>query len=99
MNYEETLNLVLESKNFKNFDGFSAASEIKYTGIGLRQNNFGHSQVFWMKDGKFHNLNGPAIVEYYDLKSYYIDNRMMSKETYYSHPLVIQYKLDKILEL
>ena len=86
MNYEETLNLVLESKNFKNFDGFSAASEIKYTGIGLRQN-------------KFHNLNGPAIVEYYDLKSYYIDNRMMSKETYYSHPLVIQYKLDKILEL
>lgn len=99
MNYEEILNFVLESKNYQSFCSFSEASQKKYTGVGLRQNNSGYPQVFWMKNGNFHRLDGPAIVEYHGIKSYYINHRVMSKENYYSHPLVIQHKLDKILQL
>ena len=54
-------------------------------------------------NGKKHCLTGPAteIINEFGIitnKQYWIDNAAYSEEKVWQHPLVIQYKLDRILE-
>lgn len=57
----------------------------------------------WWFQGRYYRLNGPAvIVKMTDLKNFYdfwIHDVRYDEQEYWQHPLVIQYKFNKILEL
>ena len=50
-----------------------------------------------MFHGAFHRLDGPAIIWSSGYASYYVNNVEYSEQEYWNHPLVIAYKLEKIL--
>lgn len=100
MNYKEILEKIKTEGNYKVFSGgFSSAMNIKYSGCGLRENNTGNPQIFWMKNGSFHKLDGPAIIDAISGIEYYITNRFLNEQQFWQHPLVINHKLNKIINL
>jgi len=50
----------------------------------------------WFFEGKRHRLDGPAYV-HEDFIEYYIDDVVYMEEDYWKHPLVVEAKLNKIL--
>lgn len=54
---------------------------------------------YWYQYGKMHRLNGPARLDLYCsvYNEYWINDEYYEEEDYWSHPLVIQNKIDSIL--
>lgn len=53
-------------------------------------------------DFKKHRLNGPAVIfNNFDIKDeeYWIDNKELTKQQFFNHPLVIEYQLSSIEKL
>jgi len=60
---------------------------------------FDNGTKYWLINNQYHRLDGPAIeMNDYDTKLYYINNKRLTTEDYWNHPLVIEYKLKHILE-
>ena len=53
----------------------------------------------WMKDGMWHRLDGPALSSKDFPNTYWINDKAVSDEDFYNHPLVLKHKLDSILAL
>lgn len=54
----------------------------------------------WYQHGECHRLNGFAIIDVATKTTvYYIQNRMVHPTRYENHPLVLNYKLEQILNL
>lgn len=48
----------------------------------------------------YHRLNGPAIeYDYGGYKGWYIEGKEYTEEQFWNHPLVVENKFNKILEL
>lgn len=100
MNYKELLEKIKAEGNYKVFSGgFGAAQKTRYTGCGLRENNTSSPQIFWMKNGRFHRLDGPALIDAIHGVEYSIDHCVLGEKEYWEHPLVLNHKLKTILEL
>lgn len=54
--------------------------------------------IQWFKNGKCHRLGGPAITNFNGREHYYIYGEWMTPKEYWEHPLVIEYKLNSILD-
>jgi len=53
-------------------------------------------------DFKKHRLNGPAVIYnnfYINDEEYWIDNKELTKQEFFNHPLVIEYQLSSIEKL
>jgi len=54
----------------------------------------------WYQNGECHRLNGFAIIDVVvKINVYYIHNKMLHPDQYEHHPLVLNYKLEQILDL
>jgi hypothetical protein len=58
----------------------------------------------WIQNGIYHRLDGPAMTKYQKdgtiyYKQYWIRDIQYNKETYYNHPDVIEYQLNKLINL
>lgn len=67
---------------------------------------FGYPSYYWYNHGKFHRNDGPAVINEHSglfgsggTKEYWINNEQMSEQDYWNHPLIMEYKLKKIMEL
>lgn len=69
----------------------------KFTGIGYIDDWM--QQVFWMKKGTLHRIDGPAVIDSCNRKSFYVHGDLLTEEEYWGHPLVVDHKLKRILEL
>ena len=59
----------------------------------------GTKEEIWMKDGMWHRLDGPALSSKDFPNTYWINDKAVSDEDFYNHPLVLKHKLDSILAL
>lgn len=62
---------------------------------------FSNSACWWYdhKDN-IHRLDGPAIINpKKNIKEYWINGMPYNKQDYWNHPLVLEYRINKILEL
>jgi len=56
----------------------------------------------WFLNGNCHRIGGPCIIDPNDQLNpeiYYIHGEPMSKQKYWNHPLVVEYKLKMIMDL
>jgi len=56
-------------------------------------------KLYWMFEGDIHKLDGPAVLTDAGSITYSIDHVEYTEEDFWEHPMVLQNKLDKILEL
>lgn len=94
-----------------NFEGWCEviASQTQYHLIPGRiiHNDKGHAAFHcltklkaWLIHNKKHRLNGPAVEGFWDgFAGYWIDDVQYVEETYWKHPLVVDFKLKNILNL
>jgi len=59
---------------------------------------FTSGMLRWFYNGKAHNICGPYEIFHLYETSYSINNELCSEEQYWKHPLVVEYKLNRILE-
>jgi len=53
---------------------------------------------YWFRHDILHRLDGPAVVGFNNnRKDYFINDFWYEEQEYWNHPLVIEYKLNKIL--
>lgn len=52
-------------------------------------------KLTWIEKGNYHRLNGPSTEEGY----FYIGGIRYSEENFWNHPLVVEYKLEQILDI
>lgn len=101
MTREEIVLKLLETKDPPVFKTFADAAKVKFTGCGLRKTGLDDEDdfhVFWMKTGKLHRLDGPAIMHVHGPCRFYInDTNFEVEENYWNHSFVIEYKLENIL--
>lgn len=87
----------------KQFPTFALAQVERFTGICVIQSLINNQIVshIWMKEGKWHRIDGPAIINLADTddtySGYWINNISYSIEEFLEHPLVIKHKLEMIL--
>lgn len=79
----------------KKFDTLFEATEEKFSGICFLSHM---DERIWMKNGLWHNVNGPAYKNEKRV-SYWINDKPISEQDFWSHYLVVKHKLDLILEL
>lgn len=93
---------------FRFTDGILTEQEWYKEGVLHRENNMvARDWCYlkqWVVNGKLHRTNGPAEIEIHytqdssiEYKTWYIDNIEYSEDDYWNNPLVLQYKLSKIL--
>lgn len=51
----------------------------------------------WWEHGKLHRLDGPALI-IVNTKRYFVRDRLFEEDEFWSHPLVLKHKLEKILQ-
>lgn len=89
----------------REFSSFVFAQSEKFTGICviLPSDNNGITSHIWMKEGKWHRIDGPAIINFDDTNNtysgYWINNNSCSSEEFLVHPLVMKHKLHMILNV
>lgn len=57
--------------------------------------NKDNGKLTWIKNGNYHRLDGPATEEGW----FYVEGVKYSEQEYWNHPMVVKYKLEKILEV
>ena len=74
-------------------------------GEGLKLHNIKEPAVIrdngtkkWCVNGKYHRLDGPAVMLFQGETQFWIDGRNFSQENYWKHPMVIKNKLELILQ-
>jgi hypothetical protein len=87
---------------------FPGSAEVRHYVNGVLKNEHGPAiinvntlQQVWMTNdcAMFHRLDGPAIINFKNLTvEWFINGVEYNKEQFWSHPLVVQNKLNKLLE-
>lgn len=62
---------------------------------------YSHGTQVWYQNNLIHRLDGPVMIfaKNSDRNVFYIHNVSYNEEKFWNHPLVIEHKLNKILEL
>lgn len=54
----------------------------------------------WLINGRRHRIDGPAYVNIKsDFNLFFVEGKEYTKEDYWNHPLVVEYKLKSILDI
>lgn len=60
------------------------------------------SKICWFEKGLLHRINDPAMLDaggWYGYSDFYILGHQIDEDSYPNHPAMIEYKLQKILNL
>lgn len=58
-----------------------------------------YNEIVYRLNGKYHRLGGPAVLDPNGDKCFYLFGKPYSEIEYWCLPLVVDYKLNQILEL
>jgi len=60
---------------------------------------FDNGTKYWLINNQYHRVDGPAREYYSGVKEWFIFDKEFLEKEYWKHPLVIEYKINKLLEL